>query len=53
MDTDPWINAFNRVKAIDCAKIAARCTDKSSIANAIHQARLTAIEESTANALVH
>lgn len=52
-DVQPWINAFETVKTINCAKIAACCTDKSTIGNAIRQARLTAIEESTANALVH
>ena len=53
VDTHPWKEALNRISAIDCAKIAASCADKLFIGNAIRQARLTAIEEISQNALVH
>ena len=42
---DVWQNAFDRIKHIDYAQIAASCLDKSKIGEAIHQARLLAIEE--------
>lgn len=42
---DVWQNAFDRIKHIDYAQIAASCSDKSKIGEAIHQARLLAIEE--------
>lgn len=45
IDIAPWLRANERIKAIDSAKIAASCSDKSTIGQTLHQARLNAIKE--------
>ena len=45
IDITPWLKANECVKSLNSAKIAASCSDKSAIGQALHQARLKAIEE--------
>lgn len=45
IDITLWLKANECVKSVNSAKIAASCPDKSAIGQALHQARLKAIEE--------